>query len=72
MVENKTTGAGWSVGGRNPYPLLEELQTGSVLWESVERITKKLKIILPYDSTVSCFSIVPKDLTSYLVKVAWS
>lgn len=60
----------WKKG--NPYPLLEELQTGSVLWESVERITKKLKIILPYDSAVSLFSIFPKNLTSHSVKVAWS
>lgn len=68
MVDNKTTHAGWSVGEREPLSTVG----GVTNWESVERITTKLKIILPYDSAISLFSTFPKDLTSYSVKAAWS
>jgi hypothetical protein len=38
-------------------------KTCKLSWESVWRIFRKLKITLPYDSTIASLDICPKNLT---------
>ena len=45
-----------------PCTLLVEMQIGAVLWKTVWKFLKRLKIELPYESGIPLLGIYPKEM----------